>query len=70
MMKAHVGDHVVVQARRVGGERRIGVITVVQHDDGSPPYWVRWLNDGRTTLISPGPDAHIEPAHGTPASGR
>ncbi|MEV0895433.1 DUF1918 domain-containing protein [Actinoplanes sp. NPDC049802] len=60
-MNAHVGDHVVVEAVRLGGERRIGIITTVEHADGTPPYRVHWLNDGRTTLFFPGPEAHIEP---------
>ncbi|GGN51819.1 hypothetical protein FHR83_008825 [Actinoplanes campanulatus] len=61
-MKAHVGDRVVVEAVRFGGERRIGIITTVEHTDGTPPYRVHWLNDGRTTLLFPGPETHIEPA--------
>ena len=61
-MNAHVGDRLVVHGTHLGDTRRTAVITNLRHDDGSPPYEVRWLDDGRTTLIFPGPEAHIEPA--------
>ncbi|GGN52025.1 hypothetical protein FHR83_009246 [Actinoplanes campanulatus] len=60
-MKARTGDRVVVDAVRLGGERRVGIITTIEHADGTPPYRVRWLSDGRTTLF-PGPETHIEAA--------
>jgi len=65
-MIAHIGDRLVVEGTHLGDRRRIGIITAVAHDDGAPPYTVRWLDDDRTTLIFPGPEAHIEPppAHG------
>jgi len=61
-MIAHVGDRIVVEGTRLGEHRRVGVVTAVEQIDGGPPYRVRWLSDGRTTLIFPGPEAHIEPA--------
>jgi hypothetical protein len=67
-MRAHIGDRVVVEALRIGAERRIGIITGVDHDDGTPPYQVRWLSDGRTTLFFPGPETHIEPRHDGPGT--
>jgi hypothetical protein len=67
IMKARLGDRVVVDALRLGGERRIGIITAVEHEDGTPPYRVRWLSDGRTTLFYPGPETHVEPGHGKAA---
>ncbi|MEU4690112.1 DUF1918 domain-containing protein [Actinoplanes sp. NPDC023714] len=60
-MKAHIGDHIVVEGTHIGDQRRIGVITEIEHADGSPPYRVRWLNDGHSTLIFPGPESRIEP---------
>ncbi len=27
--------------------------------DGSPPFLVRWADEGRTTLVFPGPDARV-----------
>lgn len=60
-MTGHVGDRLVVEPTAAGESRRVGVITGVMHSDGGPPYQVRWLEDGRTTFIFPGPKAHVEP---------
>lgn len=32
-MKARVGDRIVVESICLGGERRVGIITTIQHDD-------------------------------------
>ena len=32
------------------------------HEDGTPPYVVRWEADGHEGLVFPGPDCHIEAA--------
>ena len=61
-MIAHPGDRLVMDGKHLGDTRRVGVITAVDHDDGTPPYRVRWLDDGRTTLIFPGVEARVEPA--------
>jgi hypothetical protein len=63
-MKAKVGDRLVRHSVPVDEPRHAGVIVRVRHDDGSPPYVVRWL-DGHESLVFPGSDATIEPA--TPA---
>ena len=60
-MYAHIGDRLVVESTHLGEPRRVGVIEAVSHADGAPPYRVRWLDDGRTTLFFPGPQAHVEP---------
>ena len=61
-MIAHIGDRLVMDGKHLGDERRAGIIIGVDHADGTPPYQVRWLDDGRTTLIFPGVEARIEPA--------
>jgi Domain of unknown function (DUF1918) len=61
-MKAHLGDRLVLEGTHVDDPRRIGIIIEIHHPDGSPPYLVRWLDDGET-LVFPGPDARIEPTH-------
>jgi Domain of unknown function (DUF1918) len=61
-MIAHVGDRLIMDGKYLGNARRVGVITVVGHADGTPPYQVRWLDDEHTTLIFPGVEARIEPA--------
>ncbi|QYC41159.1 hypothetical protein Nocox_17750 [Nonomuraea coxensis DSM 45129] len=58
-MRASVGDRLVVEGTYGGGVRKEGVIVRVEHDDGSPPYIVRWLEDGHETLVFPGPDARV-----------
>jgi hypothetical protein len=59
-MIAHVGDRILLERTHLGESRRVGVVTAVSRPDGTPPYQVRWLDDGRTTLIFPGAEAHIE----------
>jgi len=39
---------------------RDGEIVAVEHDDGSPPYWVRWSDTGHESLFYPGPDAQVD----------
>ncbi len=38
---------------------RDGEIVGLHHKDGSPPYDVRWAEDGRVTLCFPSPDAYV-----------
>jgi hypothetical protein len=66
-MRAKVGDRLVLEGTRVGDRRRRGVIVDVRNADGSPPYRVKWLDDGHEALVFPGADARIE-ASGPPVS--
>jgi hypothetical protein len=61
-MIAHVGDRLVLEGIHLGNPRRVGVITALHHPDGTPPYEVRWLDDGHVALVFPGPEAHVEAA--------
>jgi Domain of unknown function (DUF1918) len=67
-MLAHVGDTLIAEGTHVGAARRVGVIIELRHDDGTPPYVVRWLEDGHEAVVYPGPDARVQPAAG--AAGR
>jgi hypothetical protein len=60
-MKAEIGDHLVMESAHVGEPRRIGVILELRHPDGTPPYLVRWLDNGHEGLVFPGPEARVEP---------
>jgi len=60
-MKAEVGDRLILEAVHVGEPRRIGVVLELRHPDGTPPYVVRWLDNGHEALVFPGPEARIEP---------
>ncbi|GAB2909360.1 pyridoxamine 5'-phosphate oxidase family protein [Streptomyces heilongjiangensis] len=58
-MRAHLGDHLVIASPATGVTRRDGEIVALHHDDGTPPYDVRWSDTDEVTLVFPGPDAHI-----------
>jgi len=59
-MRAAAGDRLVVKGHRVGEHDREALILNVQGDDGSPPYLVRWEDDGHEGLFFPGPDTAVE----------
>ena len=63
-MFASVGDRLVVRSRNLDGPVRDGEIVEVKHPDGSPPYVVRWSDDGHEGLVFPGPDAYVEHFNG------
>jgi L-2-hydroxyglutarate oxidase LhgO len=55
-VNASAGDWLIVRTR--GEHERRGVILHVR-EDGSPPYTVRWTDDGHETVVFPGPDAVV-----------
>lgn len=59
-MFAAVGDRLVVHSTHVDGPVRDGEILEVRHEDGSPPYVVRWSDTGHESLVFPGPDAEVQ----------
>ncbi|WP_327319580.1 DUF1918 domain-containing protein [Streptomyces sp. NBC_01235] len=58
-MRAHLGDQLVIERTTTGAARRDGEIVGLHHEDGTPPYDVRWSDTDEVTLVFPGPDAHI-----------
>lgn len=60
-MKARVGDWLIVEGPTADGPRRLGEILAVEHEDGTPPYRVRWTGSDGEALVFPGPDAHVQP---------
>jgi hypothetical protein len=56
-MFAHVGDRLIVE----GDPGRTGLIIGTPHEDGSPPYIVKWLANGHIAMVSPGQFARIVP---------
>ncbi|MGG7569356.1 DUF1918 domain-containing protein [Streptomyces sirii] len=58
-MRAQLGDQLVVESPVTGATRRDGEIVGLHHEDGTPPYDVRWSDTDEVTLVFPGPDAHI-----------
>jgi hypothetical protein len=59
-MYAHQGDRIVVRSQHLDGPTRAGEIMEVRHPDGSPPYVVRWSDNGHESLFFPGPDAYVD----------
>jgi hypothetical protein len=64
-MNAQRGDRIILERSHLGEPQRVGIVIAVAHPDGEPPYEVRWLDDGRTSLIFPGAEARIEHPVGT-----
>lgn len=59
-MLATAGDRLVIHSRYVDGPVRDAEILEVRHEDGSPPYLVRWSDTGHEALVFPGSDAEIQ----------
>ncbi|MFI8306777.1 pyridoxamine 5'-phosphate oxidase family protein [Streptomyces sp. NPDC085927] len=63
-MRAHLGDLLVIESPATGATRRDGEIIGLHHQDGTPPYDVRWSDTQTVTVVFPGPDAHLlHPGH-------
>lgn len=60
MLRAEVGDRLVIKGHHVGEPDRDAEILEVHGDDGAPPWVVRWEEDGHEGLFVPGSDAVIE----------
>lgn len=58
-MHAQPGDHIVIRSRTIGSAVRDAEVLAVEHADGSPPYRVRWSDDGHEGLFFPGTDAYV-----------
>ena len=67
-MKASIGDRIVVVAPQVGGAVRDCLVVELRNPDGSPPYVVRWSDNGREGLYFPGVDGHVEHPESEPSS--
>ena len=61
-MYAHVGDRLIAE----GDAARSGLIIGMPHEDGSPPYIVKWQSDGHIAMVWPGEFARVVP--GRPAA--
>jgi hypothetical protein len=60
VMRATVGDRIVVEGHHVGEPRRDCEVLEVHGENGSPPYLVRWSDSGHEALYYPGSDASVE----------
>lgn len=65
-MRASIGDRIIIEGHRIGEPRRDCEVLEVRGIDGSPPYVVRWDDNGHEALFFPGWDATVEHfEHGT-----
>ncbi|WP_394435439.1 DUF1918 domain-containing protein [Streptomyces sp. SGAir0957] len=62
-MHATVGDRLLMRGRIVGQHNRVAQIVEVLGADGGPPFRVRF-EDGHEAIMSPGPDAVVQPVTG------
>ena len=58
MVKADVGDELVVKGRHVSDADRAGVVIEVHGENGAPPYRVRW-KDGHESTFFPSADTLV-----------
>jgi hypothetical protein len=68
VMKAQVGDRIILAGTRVDDPVRDGEVLEVKGSDGSAPYTIRW-SDGHIGLVYPGPGAvmRVESGSSLPA---
>lgn len=59
-MQAQVGDRLVIKGHRLGEPDRDAEILEVHGPDGTPPFVVRWEEDGRIGTFFPGSDAVVQ----------
>jgi uncharacterized protein DUF1918 len=58
-MHARIGYWLITEGRTEGRNERRAEIIAVSKDDGSPPYTVRWADNGHEALVFPGPDSIV-----------
>ncbi|HUZ41334.1 MAG TPA: DUF1918 domain-containing protein [Acidimicrobiales bacterium] len=58
-MFAKVGDRILVRGHRTGQPDRQCTILEVRHEQGQPPYVVRWDGSDLQDLYFPGVDATV-----------
>jgi hypothetical protein len=70
VMKAQVGDRIILAGTRVDDPVRDGEVLEVKGSDGNAPYTVKW-SDGHIGLVYPGPGAvmRVESGSGEPGGG-
>lgn len=66
MMRAQVGDWLVVPPGPGTSHSRRAQVVGLLHPDGTPPYRVHWLDDDHFSILYPPPDTHVRAAHPEP----
>lgn len=57
-MHPQVGDRLLVGH----DDHRIGLVIGMTNSDGSPPYIIKWLNDGHIAMVFPDQHSRVVPA--------
>ncbi len=60
IMKASIGDRIVIEPHHIGEGRRDCQVLEVRGPDGGSPYFVRWGDSGHEALFYPGSDASVQ----------
>jgi hypothetical protein len=60
VMRAEVGDHIVIKGHKVGQRDRDCEVLEVRGAGGDAPFLVRWSDTGHESLFFPGPDATVK----------
>ena len=60
VLRASPGDRLIVRRHHLDEHDRDGEILAVLGEDGSPPFTVRWEDDGHVSTLFPGSDATVE----------
>jgi hypothetical protein len=59
LMKAQVGDWLIIKGTTVDRPDQRGQITEIHSSDGSPPFVVRWADSDHDVTVFPGSDAIV-----------
>lgn len=59
-LRAAQGDRIVIRGHHVGELERDAEILEVLGEGGSPPYVVRWEDDGHVSRLYPSSDAYVQ----------
>jgi Domain of unknown function (DUF1918) len=70
VMRANVGDELVVGETEVCGAARTGTIVAVRGTDGAPPYLVHWVAGDYDCLVSPWPGVRVHRKVATISGGK
>ncbi|HEY7629981.1 MAG TPA: DUF1918 domain-containing protein [Thermoleophilaceae bacterium] len=60
VLRASPGDRLVIRGHHVGELPRDAEVLEVLGENGSPPFLVRWEDDGRVSRFYPSSDAYVE----------
>jgi len=70
ILRAEAGDRLIIRAHHTGEAEHDGEILEVLGEDGTPPYVVRWEDDGHVSRLYPGTDAYVQHLHEADAPDR